>query len=78
MPHIMSNLLVVFQCTNFLPHPFSANDTLNSSINDEADEFVPPPFTVDYDAKPGFRDAELVEQPMEARGLEISGLCSIM
>ncbi|ROT72760.1 hypothetical protein C7M84_008805, partial [Penaeus vannamei] len=56
----------------------NANETLNSSINDEADEFVPPPFTVDYDLKPAFRDVELEEQPMEARGIEISGLCSIM
>lgn len=47
-------------------------------MNDEVEEFVPPPFTVDYDLKPAFRDVELEEQPMEARGIEISGLCSIM
>ncbi|XP_068232652.1 pre-mRNA cleavage complex 2 protein Pcf11-like isoform X1 [Palaemon carinicauda] len=56
------------------------NNDVNSNIvnEDEYEEFVPPPFTVDYDKKPGFRDVELEEQPLAARGIEISGLCSIM
>ncbi|KAK7083092.1 hypothetical protein SK128_015198 [Halocaridina rubra] len=50
----------------------------SNSIDEDDDDFVPPPFTVDYDLKPAFRNAELTEQPLAARGIEISGLCSII
>lgn len=54
-------------------------DALNcSSIDEEVEEFIPPPFTVDLELKPAFRDVELVEQPMLQQGVEVSGLCSIM
>ena len=42
------------------------------------EEFVPPPFTVDLDLKPAFRDVELKDQPLLLQGVEASGLCSIM
>ena len=42
------------------------------------DTFVPPPFTVDYDLKPGFRGVELKDMPCKNIGFETSNLCSIM
>ncbi|XP_053644787.2 pre-mRNA cleavage complex 2 protein Pcf11 isoform X4 [Cherax quadricarinatus] len=55
------------------------NSLLNSSsIEEEVEEFVPPPFTVDYNLKPSFKDVELIEQPSVGRGVELSGLCTIM
>lgn len=50
----------------------------SSSIEEDIEEFVPPPFTVDYELKPSFKDVELIEQPSVGRGVELSGLCSIM
>ncbi|XP_050689942.1 uncharacterized protein LOC126982137 isoform X2 [Eriocheir sinensis] len=54
-------------------------DALNSSsIDEEGEDFVPPPFTVDLDLKPGFEGVELDDQPVLMQGVEMSGLCSIM
>ncbi|MPC14511.1 Pre-mRNA cleavage complex 2 protein Pcf11 [Portunus trituberculatus] len=50
----------------------------SSSIDEEVEEFVPPPFTVDLELKPAFRNVELTEQPILQQGVEASGLCSIM
>ncbi|XP_076041386.1 uncharacterized protein LOC143025504 isoform X2 [Oratosquilla oratoria] len=53
-------------------------ETSRLSLDGEFEEFDPPPFTVDYEVKPGFKGVELTETPMERRGCELSGLCSIM